>query len=89
LIATTAAAFAELGPSVSLGIGTSSPVVVSDWNDHPYEHPVERDTLRFLRQAFTGASVTARYDTFSVKNFRLNRPVRPSRFSDRRVGRPR
>jgi len=77
LIAMTAAALAELGAPTSLGIGTSSPVVVSDWNDRPYERPVERvrDTLRFLRQAFTGTSVTARYDTFSVRNFRLNRPV--------------
>jgi probable F420-dependent oxidoreductase len=77
LIAMTGAALAELGGPTSLGIGASSPVVVSDWNDRLYDRPVERvrDTLRFLRQAFTGASVTARYDTFRVKNFRLNRPV--------------
>ena len=55
------------------GLGASSKVIVADWNGLAFENQYRRvrDTLRFLRQAFTGDKVTETYDTFHVKGFRL------------------
>jgi probable F420-dependent oxidoreductase len=57
----------------ALGIGTSSNVIVEQWNGIPFEKPYQRvrDTIRFLRAALSGEKVTAEYETFSVKGFRL------------------
>jgi len=41
--------------------------------DKPYQRA--RDTLRFLRAALGGEKVTEQYETFSVRGFRLSRPV--------------
>jgi probable F420-dependent oxidoreductase len=58
---------------VALGIGTSSNVIVEGWNGIPFEEPYKRtrDMLRFLRAALAGEKVTAEYDTFSVRGFKL------------------
>jgi probable F420-dependent oxidoreductase len=77
LLAMTAATMADLAPGrFVLGIGTSTPVVVQQWNDIAFDAPYQRsaDTLRFLRAALTGEKVTAQYPTFSVSGFRLERP---------------
>ena len=77
LLAMTAATMADLAPGrFVMGIGTSTPVVVRDWNDIPFEAPYQRsaDTLRFLRAALTGEKVAQEYPTFSVSGFRLERP---------------
>jgi probable F420-dependent oxidoreductase len=77
LLAMTAATIAELAPGrFVLGIGSSSPVIVQDWNDIPFTEPFgrTRDMLRFLRAALSGAKVTEKYPTFSVRKFRLERP---------------
>jgi probable F420-dependent oxidoreductase len=77
LLASTVAAMAESAPGhFSLGLGTSSNVIVERWNGIPFDKPYARvrDTLRFLRTALTGEKVTAEYETFSVKGFRLSRP---------------
>ena len=77
LLASTVAAMAETAPGrFSLGLGTSSNVIVERWNGIPFDKPYARvrDTLRFLRTALTGEKVTAEYETFSVKGFRLSRP---------------
>jgi probable F420-dependent oxidoreductase len=77
LLAMTAATMAELAPGrFVMGIGTSTPVVVEQWNAIPFEAPYQRsrDTLRFLRAALTGAKVTEQYETFTVSGFRLERP---------------
>ena len=77
LLAMTAATIAELAPGrFTLGIGTSSPVIVNDWNGVAFDQPYRRirDTLRFLRAALAGGKVSERYDTFSVRGFRLERP---------------
>ncbi|MBF9067784.1 LLM class F420-dependent oxidoreductase [Streptacidiphilus fuscans] len=76
LLAMQAAALAEAAPGrFSLGLGSSSPVIVQDWNAVPFEQPFQRsrDVLRFLRAAFTGQPVTEEYDTFAVRRFRLDR----------------
>jgi probable F420-dependent oxidoreductase len=77
LLAMTAATMAELAPGrFVLGLGTSTPVVVENWNaigfDAPYQR--SRDLLRFLRAALAGEKVTRRYETFAIDGFRLERP---------------
>jgi len=77
LLAMEAATLAGLAPGrFVLGIGVSSPVIVEDWNavklDRPYQRA--RDTLRFLRGALAGEKVTADYETFSIRGFRLDPP---------------
>jgi probable F420-dependent oxidoreductase len=74
LIAQSAATLAALAPGrVALGIGASSPVIVSDWNGLEYgaPYPRVRDTLRFLRTALRGDKVTESYESFAVRGFRL------------------
>jgi probable F420-dependent oxidoreductase len=73
-LAMCAATLAAAAPGRTvLGVGSSSNVIVERWNDIPFVEPYKkvRDTVRFLKQALTGEKVTADYDTFSVKGFRL------------------
>jgi probable F420-dependent oxidoreductase len=75
-LAMTAATLADLAPGrFMLGVGTSTPVVVQQWNDIPFEAPYQRsrDLLRFLRAALAGEKVTEQYETFTVRGFRLER----------------
>jgi probable F420-dependent oxidoreductase len=75
LLAMNAATVASLAPGrFVLGIGVSSPVVVTDWNGVPLERPYQRarDTLRFLRRALAGDKVTMTGETFTVSGFRLD-----------------
>jgi probable F420-dependent oxidoreductase len=78
LLAQSVASMAEAAPGrFTLGIGTSSDVIVTRWNGVPFEEPYKRvrDTIRFLRSALAGEKVTCEYDTFAVRGFRLSRPV--------------
>ena len=61
----------------ALGLGTSSEVIVERWNGMAFERPYQRvrDTIRFLRVALPGEKVTATYETFAVRGFRLEVPV--------------
>jgi probable F420-dependent oxidoreductase len=80
VLAQSAATLAEVAPGrVVLGIGTSSPVVVSHWNAAEFTEPYARtrDTLRFLRSALAGEKVTEQYPTFSVNRFKLERVPQP------------
>ncbi|KDN21106.1 LLM class F420-dependent oxidoreductase [Amycolatopsis rifamycinica] len=80
LLAMQAATVAELAPGrFVLGIGASSPVIVSQWNAADFDEPFarSRDTLRFLRAALTGEKVSEKYETFAVSKFRLERPADP------------
>ncbi len=73
-LAMCAATLAAAAPGrFVLGVGTSSNVIVERWNDIPFVAPYAkvRDTVRFLRAAFTGEKVTQAYETFAVKGFRL------------------
>jgi probable F420-dependent oxidoreductase len=77
-IAQSVAAMCQAAPGrFALGIGSSSNVIVEQWNATPFEKPFHRvrDVVRFLRAALAGEKVTAEYDTFSVKGFRLGAPV--------------
>lgn len=77
LLAQQAAAIEELAPGrLCLGIGTSSPVIVERWNGVPLEEPLKRmrDTIAFLRQAWTGEKTVMKVGPYDVKGFRLGRP---------------
>ncbi|GAA0971300.1 LLM class F420-dependent oxidoreductase [Acrocarpospora macrocephala] len=79
LLAMTAATLADLAPDrFVLGIGASSPVIVEHWNAGEFVKPFARtrDTLRFLRAALAGEKVTATYETFDIKGFKLERTPR-------------
>ena len=74
LMAQTAATMADAAPGrVAFGIGSSSNVIVENWNGIPFEEPYKRvrDTVRFLKDALTGEKVTQEYDSFNIKGFRL------------------
>jgi probable F420-dependent oxidoreductase len=80
VLAMSAATLAGLAPGrFVLGIGTSSPVIVEQWNGVEFSKPYQRcrDMLRFLRRALTGEKVTAEYETFRVHGFRLESPPAP------------
>jgi probable F420-dependent oxidoreductase len=73
-LAQSVGSLAQAAPGrVAVGVGTSSDVIVEGWNGIPFQRPYERtrDMVRFLRQALTGEKVTAEYETFSVRGFRL------------------
>ncbi len=57
----------------TLGIGSSSNVIVERWNAMTFDKPYQRvrDTIRFLRAALSGEKVTEEYETFAVNGFRL------------------
>jgi probable F420-dependent oxidoreductase len=77
LLAMSAATIAALAPGrFVLGVGTSSQVIVEQWNDIPLDRPYQRarDTLRFLRAALAGEKVSQEYETFAVRGFRLDPP---------------
>ena len=74
LLAQSLAALADAAPGrFACGLGASSQVIVADWNGLAFEDQYRRvrDTLRFLRLAFSGEKVTENFDTFAVKGFRL------------------
>ncbi|RMH74746.1 MAG: LLM class F420-dependent oxidoreductase [Actinomyces sp.] len=74
LLAQSAAALADAAPGrFVLGIGSSSNVIVERWNGIPFEKPYQRvrDTVRFVKAAFTGEKITEDYETFSIRGFRL------------------
>jgi probable F420-dependent oxidoreductase len=78
LMAQSAAALADAAPGrFAIGIGSSSNVIVERWNGVPFVEPYRkvRDTVRFLRDAFSGEKVSRAYDTFEVQGFRLG--IRP------------
>jgi probable F420-dependent oxidoreductase len=78
LLAQSVAGLAEAAPGrFTLGIGTSSDVIVSRWNGIEFDEPYRRvrDTIRFLRSALAGEKVDRDFGTFAVHGFRLARPV--------------
>jgi probable F420-dependent oxidoreductase len=73
-----AATMEELAPGrFALGIGSSSDVIVERWNAGSFDEPYKRvrDTVRFLRLALTGQKVDEEFETFTVRGFRLGRPI--------------
>ncbi len=78
LLAMSIASMCQAAPGrFVVGIGSSSDVIVQNWNGIPFEKPYQRtrDVAVFLRRALTGEKITEDYETFSVKSFRLTAPV--------------
>ena len=77
-LAQCVASLADAAPGrFAIGVGTSSNVIVERWNGLSFAEPYKkvRDVVRFLRDALSGEKVTATYDTFEIRGFRLG--VRP------------
>ena len=81
VLAMTAASLAQIAPGrVQLVLGVGSPLFVERWNGIPFERTFTRlrDTLRFLRQAFTGERVRGPFDSIVSGGFSLeDRPLSP------------
>jgi probable F420-dependent oxidoreductase len=78
LLAMSAASLASAAPGrFVVGVGSSSNVIVENWNGIPFEKPYQRtrDVVRFLRRALSGEKVSEQYESFQVKGFRLGVPV--------------
>ncbi len=74
LLAMSVAALCQAAPGrFVVGLGTSSNVIVENWNDIPFQKPYQRarDVAKFLRRALAGERVSDEYETFRVENFRL------------------
>lgn len=73
LMAQSVASLADAAPGrFVMGIGTSSNVIVENWNGIQFERPYyrTRDMVRFLRKALAGEKITEEFETFKVKGFR-------------------
>jgi probable F420-dependent oxidoreductase len=73
-LAQSVGSLAQAAPGrLALGVGTSSNVIVEGWNGIAFERPYQRtrDVVRFLRSALAGEKVSAEFDTFSVRSFKL------------------
>jgi probable F420-dependent oxidoreductase len=77
-LAMCAAGLAEIAPGrFCLGIGSGSRPVVEAWNSGTFSRPATRvhEMVQFLRRALAGERLTFEGETFSVRGFRLSRPL--------------
>jgi probable F420-dependent oxidoreductase len=81
VLAMTAATLAQIAPGrVQLVLGVGSPLFVERWNGIPFDRTFTRlrDTLRFLRQSFTGERVRGPFASIVSSGFALeDRPGSP------------
>ncbi len=81
LIAMSAASLAAAAPGrFVLGLGTSSPVIVNNWNGIEFDRPYQRtrDVLRIVKQALAGERVDGQFDTVRIARFKLEQaPAEP------------
>ncbi len=78
LLAMSIASMAEAAPGrFTMGLGASSQPVVERWNGIPYVDPFvrTRDTLRFVKRALDGEKIDVENASFTIKGFKLARPV--------------
>lgn len=74
LIAMSAATMAQAAPGrFVLGLGASSPVIVSNWNGIAFTDAYKktRDVLRTTKAALAGERVDGEFDTVTVSRFKL------------------
>lgn len=59
-----------------LGIGVSSPQIVTDWNNQPSDKPLQRarETIEALRAIFSGEKVTYEGECVRVNGYRMMPP---------------
>jgi probable F420-dependent oxidoreductase len=73
-LAQSVASLADAAPGrFVLGVGTSSNVIVENWNGIGFDEPYRqvKETVEFLRIALTGEKFTGRVGVREVKGFRL------------------
>jgi probable F420-dependent oxidoreductase len=78
LMAMSVASMAEAAPGrFTMGLGASSQPVVERWNGIAYNDPFRRtrDTLRFVNRALNGEKIDDEFPSFTVRGFKLARPV--------------
>lgn len=78
LLAQQVAGLAEAAPGrFTFGLGASSQVIVERWNGIPFDAPFQRvkDTLGFLKVTLTGEKVDYACPSFTVRGFKLARPI--------------
>ncbi len=78
VLASTAATMAQLAPGrFSIGVGSSSDVIVSRHNGLGFDRPYSRtrDVVRFLKMAFAGERISERFNTFEISGYRLGQPL--------------
>jgi probable F420-dependent oxidoreductase len=74
LLAQTAATLAATAPGrFTLGLGSSSNVLVEDWNGISFTRPLSRnrDVVRLVRRALTGERIDEELDTVTVRGLRI------------------
>lgn len=74
LVAMQAATIAALAPGrFTLGVGSSSNVIVERWNGIEFERPFQRtrDLTRFLKLALSGEKVSQEFESFTIDGFKL------------------
>jgi probable F420-dependent oxidoreductase len=77
LIAMSASSLAQAAPGrFVLGLGSSSPAIVGNWNGIEFSEPYKRtrDVLRVTRAALAGERVDGEFDTFTINRFKLDGP---------------
>lgn len=77
LIAMSAASLAAAAPGrCVLGLGASSPAIVSSWNGIDFDEPYRRtrDVLRIVKRALAGERVDGAFDTVTISRFKLELP---------------
>jgi probable F420-dependent oxidoreductase len=87
LLAQSVATMADAAPGrFAFGIGTSSNVIVEQWNGLEFRDPYRQvaDTISFLRQALTGEKVSGTFGCWDVRGFRLG--IRPEQMPPILVG---
>jgi coenzyme F420-dependent oxidoreductase len=80
LIAQTVASLDEISEGrVILGLGTSGPLVITNWHGVPFERPLRRtrEYIEIIRLALSGERVNYQGEIFQLKGFRL--PFTPPR----------
>ncbi len=78
LLAQQIAGIAEAAPGrFAFGLGASSQVIVERWNGIAFTEPYQRvkDTLTFLKAALSGEKVDMECPSFTVRGFKLARPI--------------
>jgi probable F420-dependent oxidoreductase len=80
-LAQSVASLADAAPGrVAFGIGTSSNVIVENWNGIPFAEPYRqvRDMVAFLRQALEGERISGTFGGSEIRKFTLGlRPAEP------------
>jgi probable F420-dependent oxidoreductase len=80
VLAMTAATLGHVAPGrIALGLGVSSPVIVSQWHGLPFGHPIRqmREAIHVIRTVLAGERVNVEGEYYNIRNFRTTAPLPP------------